>query len=246
MFIHYKTKAFILKKTERGEADEVLTVFSREFGRLEILAKAVRKIASKLRPGVEIFYLSDIEFIQGKTYKILTEAIAIKKFANIRKSLLKIKTAQKISEVFDGLVKEQEADLKIWRLLEDSFEILNRLEVKECKPILVYYHFFWKLVSLLGYEPELYHCLLCQKKLLPKELYFYSGEGGIICNFCQKQLKSKKGGALEKLSPRTIKYIRFILEKGPGPILRLKIEKEDLKKLKEISDKYYSFVNSKF
>ena len=82
MFIRYKTKAFILKKTERGEADEALTVFSREFGRIEILAKSVRKIASKLRPGVEIFYLSDIEFIQGKTYKILTEAIAIKKFSN--------------------------------------------------------------------------------------------------------------------------------------------------------------------
>ena len=75
MFLNYRTKGFIFKKEDRGEADQLFTIYTKDFGKLEILGKAIRKISSKLRSGAETFYLSEIEFIQGKTYKTLTDAI---------------------------------------------------------------------------------------------------------------------------------------------------------------------------
>ena len=69
MAVHYRTQAFILNKTDWNEADQIFTVYTEEFGKIKIVAKAIRKIKSKLRSGMDLFYLSEIEFIQGKSYK---------------------------------------------------------------------------------------------------------------------------------------------------------------------------------
>ena len=87
MFIHYRSEGLIFKKEDRGDADQLFTVFTKEFGKLEISAKAIRKISSKLRSGAEIFYLSEIEFIQGKAQKTLTDAVLIEKFTDLKKDL---------------------------------------------------------------------------------------------------------------------------------------------------------------
>ena len=54
MFTHYRTKGFILKKRNQGEANQLFTVFTKDFGRIEILGKSIRKITSKLRAGARI------------------------------------------------------------------------------------------------------------------------------------------------------------------------------------------------
>src|SRR3989344_7939080 len=122
MFIHYRTEGVILKKEARGEADLLLTVYTRDFGKLKILGKAVRKINSKLRSAVRIFSLSEIEFIQGKSQKTLTDAILIGKSPPLIKDLKKLRIAHKIAEVLDKLIKGQERDEKIWNLLIEIFQ----------------------------------------------------------------------------------------------------------------------------
>ena len=94
MFVHHRTQSFVLKKTDRGEADQVLTIFTKDFGKLEILGRAIRKVKSKLRSGADLFYWSEIEFIQGKAYKTLTDVVLIDKFEGIRKDLNKLNTCQ--------------------------------------------------------------------------------------------------------------------------------------------------------
>ncbi len=127
MTVHYRTLGLILKKEDQKEADRVFSVYTENFGKLELLAKGERKIESKLRGGLELFYLSEIEFIQGKTYKTLTDAILIDNFKNLRKNLRALSVAHKISEVLDNLVKGQEPDEKIWQLILETFDKLNNL-----------------------------------------------------------------------------------------------------------------------
>ena len=110
MAIHYRTRGFILKKTDLREADQVFDIYTKDFGRLKILGKAVRKIKSKLRTGAELFYLSEIEFIQGRTYKTLADAVSIERYENIRKDLEKLEIFYQIAEVTDNLIKGQEKD----------------------------------------------------------------------------------------------------------------------------------------
>jgi len=165
MAVHYRTQGFVIKKTDRGEADQLFTIYTKDFGKLEILGKAIRKIKSKLRGGIELFYLSEIEFIQGKTHKTLTDAILIESFPNIRKALKRLAVANKIVENLDDLVKGQEPDKEIWELLLETFNKLNtKYKIQDTRYI-IYYYFLWNLFSILGYQPELTQNTLSGKKI---------------------------------------------------------------------------------
>jgi DNA repair protein RecO (recombination protein O) len=236
MAVHYRTQGIIFKKVDRGEADQLFTVYAKDFGKLEILGKAIRKIKSKLRGGAELFYLSELEFIQGKTYKTLTDAILIESFLNLRKDLEKLAIAYKISEALEDLVKGQEPDPKIWDLLKKTFQRLNAFNLKPKTSNLIYYYFLWNILSVLGYQPELYNCSLCQKKLIPEGLYFNPREGGIICHSCFKKTKTGK-----KIDPDTVKILRIFIKRDWNTLKKIKPEKVNQAALKNISESYLSF-----
>lgn len=234
MATHYRTQGLILKKRDSGESDRIFTVFTRDYGRLELLAKAERKIKSKLRGGLEIFYLSEVEFIQGKTHKTLTDATLINSFDNLRKDLGLLRTAQRIATAADRMIKGQEADENIWQLFSEVFDKLNDYIPKAKPYALIYYYFLWNLLSFLGYQPELYSCSLCQKKITPEKIYFSAKEGGLICENCQEPVKEKKA-----LGADTVKVIRLFLRKDWPTLKRLKLEEDNLKDLSFIS-RYFS------
>ena len=210
MAVHYRTQGFFIKKVDRGEADQFFTVYTKDFGKLEILGKAIRKIKSKLRGGAELFYLSEIEFIQGKTHKTLTDAIVGDGFLNIRRDLGRLRIAYQIAEVLDNLTPEEEKDEKIWQLLNEVFtrlnnwKIENSLKIENCKLKIIYYYFFWNLVSILGYQPELQKDFLCGKKI----------------------------------DTDLAKILKLILKRDWPILSRLKIKPHHLKLLKNISEWY--------
>ncbi len=147
---HYRTQGIILKKQNRREADQVFTVFTKDFGRIEVLGRAIRKIKSKLRSGAELFYLSEIEFIQGRAHKTLTDAVLIDKFKAISQDLEKLKTAYQIVDVFDKLITGQEKDEKLWQLLKEVFCRLNNAAANELT--LLYKSFVRHFLTIQGYD----------------------------------------------------------------------------------------------
>jgi len=235
-FVHYRTRGFILKKNDRFEADRFFTIFTCDFGRIEVAARAIRKITSKLRAGVELFYLSEIEFIQGRTYKTLTDTVVLEKFEEVRKNLEKLKTAFKISKVLDNFLRFEEKDKRIWDLIVETFSLLDNKDLTESTRLSLLFHYFlWNFFSILGYQPELFRCAICQKKLTFDDLYFSAKDGGIICSVCTKSKKE-----VEKVNSDTVKILRMILKRDWQTLSRLKIEPVSQKLLKNISENYYS------
>ena len=265
---HYRTQGFILKKNDLREADQVFVVYTKDFGKLKILGKAIRKIKSKLRAGIDLFYLSEIEFIQGKNHKTLTDTIVIEKFKNLKSSLEKLEIALKIADAADNLIKGEEQDQGIWDLLNEVFEKLeieNSLKIGNCKLKIIYYYFLWNLLTILGYQIDLYHCVKCQEKLIPGLMNFSSESNGIICLRCSDD--STKDKIL--ISAETIKIFRLFLDpvRNSPPrgssgaqsagvvsngvdqnwkiLSRLKIEKEQREELEEVSQSYINGIISK-
>jgi len=239
MVVRYRTKGFVFKKNDRLETGRLFSVFTEDFGRVEVLGRAIRKIASKLRGGIEIFSLSEIEFIQGKNYKTLTDAILIKKFNNITSNPEKLEIANNIIGALSSLINGQEKDERIWELLKETFKKLN-----DCLPSavcyqMIYYYFLWNFLSVLGYLPEVYKCAICQGELLPEELYFSYKEGGVICQKCLGQDNTAK-----KVNTGIVKIIRIILKKDWQIINKLKIEPSLANILKEVSANYYNYLLS--
>ena len=239
MAVHYRTNAIVFKKEDQSEADRIFTVFTHDFGKLDIRAKAIRKINSKLRSGIDIFYLSEIEFIRGKNNKTLTDANAIKKNNDIARDFKKFKIAHEIAGALDKFIKGQQKDKEIWNLLVDIFEKLNDNQIAINNQQLIFYYFLWNFFSVLGYRPEILKCTLCQQRLNPYNIYFSNKEGGIICKKCLDSDTDAK-----KINSDIVKVLRLIFKKDWEILSKLKIELSSQYLFEKISNNYYHYVLS--
>ena len=234
----YATRAFVFKKQDRAEADRVFSVFTRDFGKTEVFGKSIRAIASKLRGGMDIFYVSDIEFIQGKTKKTLTDAIALEKFSDIAKTPEKLEIAGKACGLLEDFIRGQECDPKIWDLVLDFFKKLDTLQLYNFTNFqLVSDYFFWNFISALGYAPQLFNCAACHQKLAPGLLYFSNKEGGVICQSCLKN----HADALP-INQDAIKLIRLFLKNDWDTLVKLKSNKSFQASLQSINENYRNYV----
>ena len=189
MFVRYRTEAIFLKKLKRFEADEFLIAYTKEFGKIGVTGKSIRKIKSKLRSSSELFCYSDIEFVRGKYYNILTDSELISSFSGIKKELGKSSLAFRMADLLDSFLAEEERDEHLWTFIVKSFHLLEDLTFKEEKKKrlkLFYYYFSFKFLELLGYGLEVGNCSLDKKK---KGSVFSPREGGLVCEVCSKSLE---------------------------------------------------------
>jgi DNA repair protein RecO (recombination protein O) len=240
MFTLYRTQGIVLAKKDRGEADRIFVFYTKDFGRLELLAKSERKIKSKLRAGLDIFYLSEVEFFQGKRQKTITDAILIDKFGNLRKSLEKLKVVYQISALAGKLLKGEEPENRIWRLFNEVLQKLDLPRTEGPAVLLLYHYFLWNFLSFLGYRLDFYNCFLCHKRITLGELFINPKEGGLVCKNCKKKVLKA-----ESIDPDLVKIIRIFYKRDLPTLGRLRIKESALKDLNSMSKKYLSGVLEK-
>ncbi|MBI2054147.1 MAG: DNA repair protein RecO [Candidatus Staskawiczbacteria bacterium] len=240
MTVRYRTSGFVIGKKDRFESDRVFTVFTQDFGKLEIKAKAIRKIVSKLRGGIDFLCLSEIEFIQGKNFKTLTDAVLIKKFINIEQNLEKLETAGRMAGLLDNFIKGEQKDEEIFSLFSETLEKLENQPLCNSRYALIYRYFFWNFVSFSGYLPELYKCAVCQGGLDPSNIHISCMEGGVVCHRCLKPDNTAK-----KITQDIVKIMRIILKNDWNVLLKLKIDNSSLILFENISEDYYSHLKEK-
>lgn len=239
MFVHQRTQGIVLKKVDRGPTDQLFAIYTKDFGKIEVLGRGIRKINSKLRAGIDIFYLSEIEFIQGKRYKTLTNAILIDKFSSLRGSLPRLNAVHEISDLLNSLIYYDKPEQAIWNLLNEVFYELNSKKFDDKKLKLIYYYFFWKLFCSLGYKPQLYNCTICLNKLYPDNIRFSSKLGGVICKNC---FAGDVSGII--VDAETVKILRILLDKDWQAASRIKIKEEYLASLPSTAKHYMSFYSN--
>jgi DNA repair protein RecO (recombination protein O) len=237
MTVRYKTRAFVFQKNDINESDRIFSVFSASYGRLDLFAKSVRKSASKLRCGIDIFSFSDIEFIQGKNRKTLTDSVIKEKFGNIPQNPQRFEVANKIGKVLQNFVRGEERDDNAFTLLNEVFGELNNGQTKKDKADFLYYYFIWNFLALQGYGPEVSSCAGCKGKLLPYGIFFSFKEGGVICKNCFNPDKSA-----QKINSDIVKILRIILRRDWQTISKIKIGPDSIRLLEELSQKYCSYL----
>ncbi len=240
-----KTEAIVIKERELGEADKLFTLYTKDFGKIEVLGKGIRKIKAKLKGGLQILNYISLEFVEGKNFYIATDAILKNSFSVIKSNIKKFRSGLYIAALMDKLLKGQERDDKIWNLF---LKTLNTLSFYPSFPSdfqgfnfpiysLILRYFEWNLVSLLGLKPELYYCVGCESKIKTGRFFFSAREGGILDQKCQH--KDKK--AIE-ISRDSIKVLRLIISQKKEILRRLRINPIEERELKEISRFFLSWI----
>ncbi len=230
MFSRHRTKGVVVAKRDQGEFDRFITVYTEEFGKLSLFCKSIRKGPSKLRSGSEPFAMTEMEFIEGRARRTLTDVRVIDPYLMINGDLERASLAGRILEDLDGLIRGEEGDPKVWDLLRESLDMVEKGTGSS-----VYHRFFWKLVSVLGYGPELHTCSRCRGKIDPDSLFLSPGDGGLVCDGCRTE------GSTFAVDEGTVKAIRISLRDDRSfERVRLRPTEEDL--LIDASRRYLSMI----
>lgn len=103
----HHTQALILKREERGEADWWVSLLSRDFGKIRLLAQGARKHGAKLRGHLETGSIAAISFVVGRNGYRLTTARLNESFPNIHSSLSKLRARAEILAALDHILWEE-------------------------------------------------------------------------------------------------------------------------------------------
>lgn len=173
----YKVEAIILKRKNIGEADRILTIFTKEYGKLKVLAKGIRRITSRRGPHVEVFSHLTMILYRGKTWDIVSEAQTLEVYSVLRKKLDRVSTAYYMCELVDGLLPEKQEHRDIFYLLLEELKQLNELANNKIGEHS--HEFSLELLRTLGF-------LRLEKHLEPGSVQRY------IENILEKRLKTPK------------------------------------------------------
>lgn len=146
----YSGEAIVLGRKNYGEADRIISVYSKDHGRTALIAKGIRRPESRKRGHLEIFSLLNFQAASGRGIDLITEADIIDDFKEIRKSLSKVSLAYYFMEVIGKITHEQEQNAELFDLILSS---LNKLKT-EIKLKKLRLDFVENLLVLMGYWPH--------------------------------------------------------------------------------------------
>lgn len=143
----FKVEGIVIKRRNFLEADKIVTVFSKNKGKINIKASGVRKITSRRSGHIELFNNCIFNLHQGKNMPILTEIETIENFKHIKKDLKKVGIAYHLCELIDGLCPENQEHEDVYALLTDTLKKLSTESDLEA----LSYNFEIELLKSLGY-----------------------------------------------------------------------------------------------
>lgn len=117
----YKVEGIILKRTNFGEADRIITAFTKQKGKIGVLAKGIRRITSRRAGSVELFNQSILFLHKGRNFDILTEATTLSTFPKFRTQLSLVGAAYYACELVDRLTAEEQEHDEVYELLVTFF-----------------------------------------------------------------------------------------------------------------------------
>lgn len=224
--MEYKYTGIILNKRDIGETDRLYTIYTLEGGKIQALAKGIRKPQAKLAGVLENFTLADITIMRTHGTGKITSSIVEENFKGLRNNLDILLGAFQSVHMFNRLVDLQYCDREVFELLEEylhSLNLLGQLEISQKelreKATLLNLGFSVKLLNALGYTISVHACCSCGSMLSPLDTFFSAQHGGILCANCRSGVYN-----VLTVNVNTIKMLRLFFKNKISSLLKLKIE----------------------
>ena len=223
-----RTKGIIIAEKVLSDFDKMLTILTPNNGKIECVAKGARRPKSLLMAGTQFLCFGEYLLYKGSDNYSMNSCETIEIFYNIRTDLDKLKYAVYITKIINDVTTENQNNYKILQLYLNTLYVISNTD-KDLE--LITSIFRLRLLSIIGYRPEIGECKNCkQKENLNK---FSIKDNGFKCNECSKLDK----GAID-MSETTKDAIRYAIIADPKKIYSFEIPKEAIEELKIISKIY--------
>jgi len=175
----YRTEAIIIRRSDVGEADRLLTILT-PLGRQRVVARGARKIQSRLAGHIELFTHTTLMLAIGRNLHIVTQSNPLDRFERLRADLERIGAAYYAAELIDRLVEEEAENKRAFSVLLGTLRALDAGAAIDLTLRAYELH----LLDALGYRPQLYECAACGAVLTEATSRFSPITGGALCPDC--------------------------------------------------------------
>ena len=205
----YKDEAVVLKTIKLGEADRIVTLMTRQHGKVRAVAKGVRKTKSRFGGRLEPFTRVDLMLYKGrKDLDTITSADILTSFDAVRRNYGRLTAAAALTDIVDKITPDRERAFSTYALLVGGLQALADDKGPTVVPA-----FFVKLLSVSGYHPELRACAGCGDAA--RLGGFSPSLGGVVCEDCYEE-----DDTAMRMPPERIALLSRLLASEFGEIAR--------------------------
>jgi DNA repair protein RecO (recombination protein O) len=229
----YRVEAVVLRHVDWGEADRLLTLYTREQGKLRAVAKGARKPRSRKAGHLEPFTRVSLLLARGRDLPVVSQAETVEPFTSLRDDLLLATCAAYVVELVDRFTYEEGENFDLYRLLTDS---LDRI-ASNPNPELVLRYFELRLLDLVGFRPLLFQCASCGKEILAEDQYFSAEQGGVLCPRCGTGLTGAR-----PVSMLSLKYLRHFQRSSYAVAMQAPVSTANSREMENIMQHYLTYL----
>ena len=208
----YQVDALVLRRSDFGEADRLLTLLTPQAGKVRAIAKGARRPTSRHSGNLELFSHARLLLARGRELEIVSQSHLLQPFRRVREHLETASHAYYLTEVTDAFLEPSDDATAVFTLLLGA---LTAMEEGTAEPSLLAAHYLLLLLDALGFRPELFVCLGCRSELRPVRNFLSIPQGGVFCPACG----SRQPGA-RLIEPDVLKVLRNLLRvRAPGGLV---------------------------
>jgi DNA repair protein RecO (recombination protein O) len=204
-----RTLALVARTVDVFETSLVATLFTRELGKVAVLAKGARRLKSPLQGGLDLLGVSDIVLFPkaSEALDLLVEAAPVERFPSLRRDLAALYAGYYIAELLTDLTDFHDPHQK---LFDGARITLRHLGDAELRPLRVL-RFELAALRELGLAPSLEQCAQCGLDLRPDGggVSFGLSSGGVLCDACRRGERH-----VVTLSGENLRAIRVLASPG--------------------------------
>ncbi len=229
----FRSEAIVLKRTDFGEADRLLTLFSRERGKIRAVAKGARKPQSRKTGHVDLFMRTNFFFAEGRDLAIVTQAEMIEAYPALREDLVRATYAAYAVELLDRFTVEEDRHVNIYNLLADALGWLATSQ-----DLLLAARFYeLRLLSLTGFQPQLFRCVACGEDIQEQDQFFSAELGGLLCPDCRLSDRNA-----QPISAVAVKVLRYLQTRDWATVSMLQLKRKLQQELERIMHFYLTYI----
>ena len=157
----YNATGIVIRRTQYGETDNILTLYTREQGRVSVIAKGARKAISRFSGASEMLTCSRFGLATGKGMHVVTQVEVKNSFPNLRKDLVRLANGLYFAELLGKFIADEDPSEALFVLLRATLLLLERIRDPETAAR----WFEMRLMDELGYAPDLEACFECAAEI---------------------------------------------------------------------------------
>jgi DNA repair protein RecO (recombination protein O) len=192
----------VLRRLDYGEADRILTLLTREHGKLAAIAKGARRSKARTGSSLDLFGRSRMMLAKGRNLDVVAQVERRGDVRNISGDLRRTAYACLVSEITDKVLEDRHPVDDIFDLVAHTLEQFNDPKRSVRADAL---WFLMRILDLLGYQPQLFDCAGCAQPLPEISAWFSPLLGGVLCARC-----GAHGQAGSPVSVNTLKVLRVM------------------------------------